>query len=114
MLDVDTGCALYDVKCFCLVFKPFKGEILFAVASQVTSQGIFCHAGPLEIFISQKLVPSHYSFDDISQSYISEEGDFTIAKETPMRVKLTGVRLNANEIKSVGTIKGELLGPFEM
>lgn len=47
-----------------------------------------------------KLIPNNYEYEDSSTipSYISMDGDFKLEQGTPLRVKLTGVRINANEI----------------
>ena len=42
MLDVDTGFAMYRIKFVCLVFKPFKNEILIATVTQANSVCTLC------------------------------------------------------------------------
>ncbi|CAA2989456.1 DNA-directed RNA polymerase II subunit RPB7 [Olea europaea subsp. europaea] len=47
-----SGYATFPVKYQCVVFRPFKGEIVEAVVSMVNKMGFFAEAGPVQIFIS--------------------------------------------------------------
>lgn len=55
-IDEDSGYAHFPVKYLCLVFRPFKNEILLAKVTAVNQNGFFCSAGPLEIFVSEKVL----------------------------------------------------------
>ena len=48
-----TGEVIFKVKFKALVFKPFKGEILDGLVSEVNQDGIFIESGPLRSFISK-------------------------------------------------------------
>jgi DNA-directed RNA polymerase subunit E'/Rpb7 len=48
-----SGEVIYKVKFKALVFKPFKGEILDGVITEVTDNGIMIETGPLRSFISK-------------------------------------------------------------
>ena len=37
LLDIDTGCAVYEISYESIVFRPFKNEILLAEVSQISS-----------------------------------------------------------------------------
>ncbi|PWA54592.1 DNA-directed RNA polymerase II subunit RPB7 [Artemisia annua] len=53
-----TGFVTFPVKYLCVVFRPFKGEILEAI---VTMMGFFAEAGPVKIFVSNhvsNVIPS--------------------------------------------------------
>ena len=43
-------------------FRPFKGEVLEAVVTQVTKLGIFTEIGPMACFISKHGIPSDMEF----------------------------------------------------
>nr|GMC86934.1 DNA-directed RNA polymerase ii subunit rpb7 [Ipomoea batatas] len=47
-----TGFVTFPVKYQCVVFRPFKGEILEAVVTMVNKMGFFAEAGPVQIFVS--------------------------------------------------------------
>ena len=46
------GFVVYPVKYTAIVFRPFKGEVLDAVVTQVNKVGMFAEIGPLSCFIS--------------------------------------------------------------
>ncbi|KAL5549462.1 hypothetical protein UlMin_004693 [Ulmus minor] len=47
-----TGFVTFLVKYQCVVFRPFKGEILEAVVTTVNKMEFFTEAGPVQIFVS--------------------------------------------------------------
>lgn len=115
-LHIDTGYAHYPITYLALVFKPFKNEILNAVVTDVNVQGLFCTAGPLHIFVSEIHMPSDLVLDerkDGMPSYFSEQEDLRIEKGTKLRVKIVGLRTDADNIQAIGTIKEDWLGPGE-
>jgi len=46
------GLVVYTVKYKAIVFRPFKGEVLEAVVTQLNKVGMFAEIGPLSCFIS--------------------------------------------------------------
>ncbi|KAK0172783.1 hypothetical protein PV328_006058 [Microctonus aethiopoides] len=46
------GFVVYPVKYRAIVFRPFKGEVLDAIVTQVNKVGMFAEIGPLSCFIS--------------------------------------------------------------
>ncbi|UYV73525.1 POLR2G [Cordylochernes scorpioides] len=57
------GFVLYPIKYKAIVFRPFKGEVLDAVVTQINKLGIFTEVGPLSCFISRHCIPSDMVFD---------------------------------------------------
>lgn len=115
-LHIDTGFAHFPVTYLALVFKPFKNEILNAVVTEVNLQGVFCTAGPLHVFVATMHMPSDLKLDerkDGMPSYYSEEEEQRIEKGTKLRVKIVGLRTDADNIQAIGTIKEDFLGPAE-
>ena len=51
-----TGDVLFDVKYQAVVFRPFKGEVLDGVVTEVNEHIIHVNVGPLEGSISDKVV----------------------------------------------------------
>ena len=47
-----TGMATFTVKYRAIVFRPFKGEVLDAIVTQVNQMGFFAEIGPLQVFVS--------------------------------------------------------------
>jgi DNA-directed RNA polymerase II subunit RPB7 len=112
-LDEDSGSAVFPVTYLALVFRPIRNEILNTRVTQVNQNGFFASAGPLEIFVSDKLMPSDLKFDagrDGNPMYISEEENIRIEQDTEVRVKIIGIRLASDQIITIGTIKEDFLG----
>jgi DNA-directed RNA polymerase II subunit RPB7 len=62
--------------------------------------GFFAEAGPLQIFVSNHLVPEDYEFDSAHEpAYASAAGDKIVAG-CEVRVRIVGTRVDANEIVS--------------
>eukprot|EP00026_Physarum_polycephalum_P019920 Phypoly_transcript_22190.p1 GENE.Phypoly_transcript_22190~~Phypoly_transcript_22190.p1 ORF type:complete len:173 (+),score=29.71 Phypoly_transcript_22190:79-597(+) len=107
-----TGFVVYQVKFNAIVFKPFKGEVLDAVVTQVDKMGFFAEAGPLQIFVSKHLIPPEINFDPQSNppAFVSEDETIRISKDDEVRLKIVGTRVDATEIFSIGSIKEDYLG----
>nr|XP_010940914.1 DNA-directed RNA polymerase II subunit RPB7 isoform X4 [Elaeis guineensis] len=84
-----TGFVTFPVKYQCVVFRPFKGEILEAVVTMVNKMGFFAEAGPVQIFVSNHV---------------------KIQKDSEVRLKIIGTRVDATEIFCIGTIRDDFLG----
>jgi len=107
-----TGLIVFPVRFKAIVFKPFKDEVVDAVVTQVNKMGFFAEAGPLQIFVSNHLIPQDMHFDPQSAppAFVSEDESMKIAKDDEVRLKIIGTRLDASEIFSIGSIKEDYLG----
>jgi DNA-directed RNA polymerase II subunit RPB7 len=47
-----TGLAKFTIKYKAIVFRPFKGEVMDAIVTQVNQMGFFAEVGPLQVFVS--------------------------------------------------------------
>ncbi|CAN6454327.1 unnamed protein product [Victoria cruziana] len=97
-----TGYVTFPVRYQCVVFRPFKGEILEAVVTMVNKMGFFAEAGPVQIFVS------NHSGD--MPNYTTSDGSVKIQKDSEVRLKIIGTRVDATEIFCIGTIKDDFLG----
>eukprot|EP01135_Chromosphaera_perkinsii_P005869 Nk52_evm2s370 gene=Nk52_evmTU2s370 len=106
------GLVTFSVKYKAVVFRPFKGEVLDAIVKQVTKVGVFAEVGPLSIFISRFLIPSDMVFDGTNNppAYRNAEDSIQISKDDEIRLKVLNIRVDANEIFAIGTIKEDYLG----
>eukprot|EP00249_Psilotum_nudum_P010133 c22353_g1_i1 orf=169-702(+) len=106
-----TGYVIFPVKYQCVVFRPFKGEILESVVTMVNKMGFFAEAGPVQIFVSNHLIPDDMEFQsgDIP-CYATSDGSVRIQKDSEVRLKIVGTRVDATEIFCIGTIKDDFLG----
>lgn len=61
--------------------------------------GFFADAGPLQIFVSQHLIPSHYQVEITDDaSFESEENAPPIKAGAAVRVRLVGIKVEANQL----------------
>lgn len=56
------GFVVYAVKYKAIVFRPFKGEVLDAVVTQVNKVGMFAEIGPLSCFISHHVSIANFPY----------------------------------------------------
>ncbi|KAJ3546681.1 hypothetical protein NMY22_g1948 [Coprinellus aureogranulatus] len=92
---------------------PFKGEVVDGVVNNVNKMGFFADVGPLTVFVSHQLIHPDMRFDPNSNppSFASE--DQIIEKNTRVRLKIVGTRVDATEIFAIGTIKEDHLGVID-
>ncbi|KAF8880217.1 hypothetical protein CPB84DRAFT_1792702 [Gymnopilus junonius] len=108
-----SGQAEFITRYRAIVFKPFKGEVVDGVVSNVNKMGFFADVGPLTVFVSHQLIHPDMKFDPNSNppSFASE--DQIIEKNTKVRLKIVGTRVDATEIFAIGTIKEDHLGVID-
>ncbi|GAA5842402.1 hypothetical protein JCM11251_004217 [Rhodosporidiobolus azoricus] len=111
---MEDGQAVFTIKYHAIVYRPFRGEVVDGVVTNVNKMGIFVDVGPLQCFISTHLVPPDFSFDPNSNPpcFTSTEDTLSITKGTKIRLKIVGTRVDATEIFAIGTIKEDYLGPL--
>jgi DNA-directed RNA polymerase II subunit RPB7 len=109
------GLVTFAIRYKAVVFRPFKGEVLDAVVTTVNKMGFFAEVGPLQVFVSKHLIPNDMEFDPQSNpasyvSQISDEQPMRVTKDSEVRLRIMGTRVDATEIFAIGTIKDEYLG----
>uniref|UniRef100_A0A8D0T8Q5 DNA-directed RNA polymerase subunit n=1 Tax=Sus scrofa TaxID=9823 RepID=A0A8D0T8Q5_PIG len=97
------GFVLYPVKYKAIVFRPFKGEVVDAVVTQVNKVGLFTEIGPMSCFISRHSIPSEMEFDPNSNPpcYKTMDEDIVIQQDDEIRLKIVGTRVDKNDIVSL-------------
>lgn len=109
--DDGTARAKFRVEYGCVAFRPFKGEVLDAVVTQVTKFGFFAEAGPLSVFVSNQLIADDMAFESVGENaYVSADQQVKIVKEAEVRVRVVGMRIDASEIFCIATMKEDFLG----
>ncbi|KAI0041828.1 hypothetical protein FA95DRAFT_1548271 [Auriscalpium vulgare] len=108
-----SGQAEFVTRYRAIVFKPFKGEVVDGVVSNVTRMGFFADVGPLTVFVSHQLIHPDLKFDHASNPPSFTSADQVIEKNTKVRLKIVGTRVDATEIFAIGTIKEDHLGVIE-
>ena len=79
------------------------------MVTQVNKFGFFAEAGPLQLFVSNSLVPDDVKYVTDENCYKSDDGQITIGVGA-VRVKIVGMRNDANDIFCIATIKEDYLG----
>jgi len=112
VIQPGTGFVTYPIKYKAIVFRPFKGEVLDGVVTQVNKIGIFTEMGPLSCFISRHSIPADMSFDSNSNPpcYRTAEEDVVIQQDDDIRLKIVGTRVDATDIFAIGTLMDDYLG----
>ncbi|XP_036151617.1 DNA-directed RNA polymerase II subunit RPB7 isoform X1 [Myotis myotis] len=134
------GFVLYPVKYKAIVFRPFKGEVVDAVVTQVnkgpvsgactsvlmvtmtvastdgvvtvSQVGLFTEIGPMSCFISRHSIPSEMEFDPNSNPpcYKTMDEDIVIQQDDEIRLKIVGTRVDKNDIFAIGSLMDDYLG----
>ncbi|KAK8958035.1 hypothetical protein KSP39_PZI001234 [Platanthera zijinensis] len=70
-----TSFVTFPVKFKCIVFRPFKEEILEAVVKMVNKMGFFAEVGPVQVFVSKHLIPDDMEFQSgDAPNYTNSDG----------------------------------------
>ncbi|VDN98591.1 unnamed protein product, partial [Rodentolepis nana] len=116
------GFVQYPIVYRAVVFRPFKGEVIDAVVTQVNKVGVIAEAGPLNIFISKYSIPNNVKFEGAEPNENSNEDEGeedevspsitqVIQLEDRIRVRIIGLRVDSSAIFAVGTLMDDYLGP---
>ncbi|CAN6662432.1 DNA-directed RNA polymerase II subunit Rpb7p [Trichomonascus vanleenenianus] len=105
-----SGSAEFEVKYRAIVWRPFKGEVVDAIVTNVNKMGFFADVGPLSVFVSSHLIPADMTFNPSANppAYVSEEQ--SIEKGSHVRLKIVGVRADVGRMFAIGSIKEDYLG----
>ncbi|KAG1662200.1 hypothetical protein FOA52_015826 [Chlamydomonas sp. UWO 241] len=107
-----SGFAVFKVSYMAIVCRPYKGEVLDCVVTSVNKMGFFAEAGPLQIFVSNHLIPEDYEYNAVGDPcYVSnEDGAQTLQERTEVRLRIVGTKMDQTEIFCIGTMKEDFLG----
>lgn len=108
-----TGFATFTVKYDCVLFRPFRGEVLDASVRQVIPSGFIAEAGPLEIFVSNHCIPTDYIYHSADPSFVSADESTRLQEGVDVRLRILSTRIDAAQIACVGTVKEDYLGVIE-
>ncbi len=112
LIQPGRGFVVYPVKYKAIIFRPFKGEVVDAIVTQVNKVGLFCEIGPLTCFISRHCIPPDMDFDPNSNPpcYKTKDESVVIKEDDEIRVKIIGTRVDASDIFAIGTLMDDYLG----
>ncbi|KAJ3359397.1 DNA-directed RNA polymerase II subunit [Allomyces javanicus] len=105
------GAAQYQLTYRAIVFKPYKGEVLNALVSQVNQQGFMAEVGPVNVFVSRYLLPKQFKFNPSGViSCWSDDMDNRIERGAKVRLRIQGTQTYPTKIDAIGSIKEDYLG----
>ena len=113
-----TGMVSFPLEFCCIVFKPFKGEILEGEVKQVSKRGCYITAGPLEdIFVHVSMMEGyeHEGGTNVEFPRFTQADGSVIEIGTKLRFKIVGIKWieDHRDFKALGTINEDFLGPIE-
>jgi DNA-directed RNA polymerase II subunit RPB7 len=119
--DGGGGGATFNVAYRALAFRPARGEVLDCVVSSVSKVGFFADAGPMQVFVSNHLIPDEYTFagggvggggaGGGEAAFEAADGSAPrVAPGAEVRLRVVGTRMDANEVFCVASMKDDYLG----
>ena len=124
-IDNETGRVNFKIMYKAITFKLIQGELIDTVPQIINEYGFFCKVGPVQIFVSQHMMPK-WSFNkekniwNILDSDDSSQNDDEYSDDThrdntqsikiikmgsQVRIKIIAFRINSNEITGLGSIE---------
>ena len=69
--------------------------------------GFFAEAGPLQVFVSNHLIPEDYEFNTAGEpAYVTADGEQKLETGCEVRLRIVGTRVDASDIVSAGAADG--------
>ena len=70
-------------------------------AMMLMQVGFFADAGPLQLFVSNHLIPEDFSFDSANEpAFVSSDEAVRVQAGAEVRLRIVGTRVDADEIVS--------------
>lgn len=86
--------------------KQFIDVCLPAAVMQV---GFFADAGPLQLFVSNHLIPEDFSYDSANEpAFVSSDEAVRVQAGAEVRLRIVGTRVDADEIVSCSSLTNTL------
>ena len=104
---------IFNVRFSVVAFKPFDGEILDGIVTNVDQSGINVHSGPLKCHIAQDRMPG-YEYDQTLGQFSSRNVDFKPIKiKSTLRHKIEHLKFTRNNFIAISSIQGDYLGVIQ-
>eukprot|EP01024_Parvocaulis_polyphysoides_P004786 TRINITY_DN11190_c0_g2_i3.p2 TRINITY_DN11190_c0_g2~~TRINITY_DN11190_c0_g2_i3.p2 ORF type:complete len:176 (+),score=8.17 TRINITY_DN11190_c0_g2_i3:58-585(+) len=106
-----TGYATFNIEYECIVFRPYRGEVVDTIVTSVTQMGFFAECGPCTIFVSSALIPDDFNYQSTDiPMFLSGDEEVRIQQGSEVRLRIIGVKAESHEMFCIGTIKDDYLG----
>ncbi|KAH9386258.1 DNA-directed RNA polymerase II subunit RPB7 [Nematocida major] len=112
-VDATTGAGTFLAEYSALTLCPKKDEVANAVVHEINKMGMFCFIGPFYVFISTHQISGQFIEAGAHSSIIQHDGGSAIVKDSVVRLKLIGVKVEPTKIFGVGTINDDYLGNIQ-
>lgn len=112
-IDQETGCATFLAEYSALTLLPEKNEVVNAVVHEINKMGIFCFIGPLSIFISMHQISGQLIEAGEGSSIVQSDGISPIMKDSVVRVRLIGLKIEPTKILGIATMNDDYLGSIQ-
>ena len=106
----DDGSVSFDISYQAIMFRPFKNEVLDAKVGNVNEHGFFADVGPLQVFVSKHAMPDDHTFDEQAASWVSDDREVEIKKDSGVRLRVMNTDVLTNKIHAIGSIQTDFLG----
>eukprot|EP01025_Chloroclados_australasicus_P035121 TRINITY_DN35860_c1_g1_i2.p1 TRINITY_DN35860_c1_g1~~TRINITY_DN35860_c1_g1_i2.p1 ORF type:complete len:168 (-),score=8.72 TRINITY_DN35860_c1_g1_i2:340-843(-) len=106
-----TGYATFNIDYECIVFRPYRGEVVDTVVNLVTQMGFFAECGACTVFVSSALIPEDFGFQSTdTPMFLSGDEEVRIQQGSEVRLRIIGIKAESHEMFCIGTIKDDYLG----
>nr|AJA90759.1 DNA-directed RNA polymerase IV seventh largest subunit [Cycas revoluta] len=109
-----TGSVVFPVKFKCIVFRPFKNEILEGEVMDVMKAGVRLTCGPMtEVFLPRQTMKD-FEFIIGENPVFKSKQALQVEKGGKVRFKIIGTKWNEQRrvFQALGSLEGDYLGPF--
>eukprot|EP00968_Pinguiococcus_pyrenoidosus_P003023 scaffold180_cov311-Pinguiococcus_pyrenoidosus.AAC.5 len=91
------------------MFRPFVGEVVEGVVSEVLSWGLQVEVGPVRVAIFSVAMP-HHVYDAARNLWRFEEDEYSDQETTIVRLRVINMREDENGLYVMGSLDGDALG----
>ncbi|KAI9173224.1 DNA-directed RNA polymerase II subunit [Blastocladiella emersonii ATCC 22665] len=104
------GSAQYSIRYMAILFQPFKDEVVDGLVTKFNPQGFIVEVGPMDVFVSHRLVPAEFKYNVAGPTPCLENGTDRIESGSRVRIKIMSTQTSADRAIGIGTLKGDSLG----
>lgn len=109
-VDEITGSGTFLAEYSALTLYPKKNEVVNAIVHEINKMGVFCFIGPFSVFVSTHQISGQFIEGGTHSSILQNDGGSAIVKDSVIRLRLIGVKIEPTKIFGVGTINDDYLG----
>lgn len=95
-----TPLVAFPCKFKAIVCRPFRGEVMDAVVTEIVRHGLTAEAGPLKFYVAVGNLPPGMELEDTGDTlrFVSPDARLHIAAGDSVRLRVMGYRIQPNDI----------------